>query len=45
VPFDELRARSHINAAAREAADAEDFPERIRVGVPTIRSPEPAPAP
>jgi len=42
LPFDELRARYHINAAARDAADAEDFPERIRVGLPTIRPSEPA---
>ncbi len=41
LPFDELRARSHINARAHEAADAEDFPQRIRVGLPTIPPAEP----
>ncbi|MGH6623602.1 MAG: DUF4105 domain-containing protein [Burkholderiaceae bacterium] len=36
LPFDELRSRSHINAAAQAAEQAEDFPDRIRVGLPTI---------
>jgi len=36
LPFDELRSRSHINAAAQAAEQAADFPERIRVGLPTI---------
>jgi len=36
LPFDELRRRSLINAAA-EAADAgPDFPERIRASLPTM---------
>ena len=36
LPFDELRRRSLINAAA-EAADAgPDFPQRIRAGLPTM---------
>lgn len=30
LPFEELRARAHINAAARASADPDDFPQRIR---------------
>jgi hypothetical protein len=30
LPFDELRRRSLINAVVRDAADAPDFPARIR---------------
>lgn len=30
VPFEELRARGHINARARAAGDAPDFSQRIR---------------
>jgi uncharacterized protein DUF4105 len=36
LPFDELRARSLINAAAQAADAAPDFPDRIRIGLPTI---------
>jgi hypothetical protein len=36
LPFDELRRRSLINGAAREAGDAPDFSERIRKDLPTI---------
>jgi Domain of unknown function (DUF4105) len=36
LPFDELRRRSLINAAAQVAGDAPDFSERIRLKVPTI---------
>src|SRR5215510_2916964 len=36
LPFDELRARSLINAAAEAADGAPDFPSRIRIGLPTI---------
>jgi hypothetical protein len=36
LPFDELRRRSHLNAAARSAGDASDFSERIRASLPTI---------
>jgi hypothetical protein len=36
LPFDELRRRSLINAAAQAADDAPDFSERIRASVPTI---------
>jgi len=36
LPFDELRSRSHINATAQAAEQADDFPQRIRVGLPTI---------
>lgn len=32
--FEELRRRSHINAAAREDERSPDFPERIRAGLP-----------
>jgi hypothetical protein len=36
LPFDELRRRSLINAAAKAADGAPDFSERIRAGLPTI---------
>jgi hypothetical protein len=36
LPFDELRRRSLINAAAQAADGATDFPERIRASLPTI---------
>jgi len=36
LPFDELRRRSLINAAAQAADGAPDFSERIRVSLPTI---------
>ena len=36
LPFDELRRRSLINAAALAAGDGPDFSERIRAKVPTI---------
>lgn len=34
LPFDQLKQRAHINAAAREAADAENFSDLIRFGRP-----------
>jgi hypothetical protein len=34
LPFEELRARSHVNPAARAAGDAPDFSARIRAGLP-----------
>ncbi|HVM95606.1 MAG TPA: DUF4105 domain-containing protein [Candidatus Acidoferrales bacterium] len=34
MPFEELRRRSHINAAAQAANDAPDFSQRIRAEVP-----------
>jgi hypothetical protein len=39
LPFAELKQRSHINARAQAAADAPDFSQRIRAGLPI-----PAPA-
>ena len=36
LPFDELRRRSRINEAVKDACDAPDFSDRIRVGLPTI---------
>ncbi len=36
LPFDELRRRSLINAAAQAAGDAPDFSQRIRADLPTI---------
>ncbi|MDT3683936.1 MAG: DUF4105 domain-containing protein [Pseudorhodoplanes sp.] len=36
LPFDELRRRSLINAAAQAAGDAPDFSQRIRASLPTI---------
>jgi hypothetical protein len=35
LPFDELRRRSLINKAAREAVQAPDFSQRIRASLPT----------
>jgi hypothetical protein len=35
LPFAELKARSHINAAAKAANDAPDFSARIRAGLPS----------
>jgi hypothetical protein len=35
LPFEELRRRSHINAAAQAAGNAEDFSDRIRKALPT----------
>ena len=37
LPFDELRRRSLINAAAQVADGAPDFSERIRASLPTAR--------
>lgn len=34
LPFDELKARAHINDAAHAAGQATDFSDRIRVGRP-----------
>ena len=34
LPFDELKQRSHINAAARSADQAPDFSQRIRAALP-----------
>jgi hypothetical protein len=34
LPFAELKRVSHINTRAQAAADAEDFSERIREGLP-----------
>jgi hypothetical protein len=34
LPFEELKERSHINAAARAADQAQDFSQRIRAGIP-----------
>jgi hypothetical protein len=36
LPFDELRRRSRINAAAQAANESTDFSERIRAGLPTM---------
>ena len=35
LPFDELKKRSHVNAAARAADHAPDFSQRIRAGLPS----------
>jgi hypothetical protein len=39
LPFEELRRRSHVNAAAQAADQASDFSRRIRAGLPTSVSP------
>jgi hypothetical protein len=39
LPFEELRARGHLNARAREAGTAEDFSQRIRAGLPGVHQP------
>jgi hypothetical protein len=36
IPFDELRRRSRINEAAREANGRPDFSDRIRSALPTV---------
>jgi len=36
LPFEQLRGRSHINAAAQAADSATDFSRRIRAGLPTV---------
>ena len=36
LPFEELRRKSLINAAAQAAGDGPDFPDRIRKDVPTV---------
>lgn len=36
LPFDELRQRSLINAAAQAAEGADDFSQRIRASLPTV---------
>lgn len=36
LAFEELRARSRIDAAARAAGDAPDFSQRIRAGLPIV---------
>ena len=38
LPFPELRRRSQINEAAQSAGNAEDFSQKIRASLPTIRS-------
>lgn len=40
LPFPELKQRSHINKAAQAADQAEDFSQRIRVGVPRPKAQE-----
>src|SRR5262249_971974 len=37
LPFEELRRRSHINAAVRAADDGSDFSQRIRSSLPGAR--------
>jgi Domain of unknown function (DUF4105) len=34
LPFEELKRRSHVNAAAKASDDAADFSQRIRTGLP-----------
>jgi hypothetical protein len=34
LPLEELKRRSHINAAAKSSDDAADFSQRIRTGLP-----------
>jgi hypothetical protein len=36
LPFDELRRRSEITKAAQTAGNDDDFPQRIRKGLPTM---------
>ncbi len=40
LPFDEMRRQSLINQRAQLAGDAVDFPDRIRVSLPTTRDPQ-----
>jgi hypothetical protein len=41
LPFEELKRRSHINAAAQAADQAADFSQRIRAGLPKPRPANP----
>jgi hypothetical protein len=34
LPFEELKRRSHINAAAQAADQGADFSEQVRAGLP-----------
>jgi hypothetical protein len=43
MPFEELKKLSHINAAAHAADTAEDFSQRIRIGLPKPAPVESAP--
>ena len=36
LSFEQLRNRSHINEPVKQAGDAEDFSDRIRLTLPTI---------
>ncbi len=40
LPFDELKQRSHINAAAQAANQTPDFSQRIKAGLPAPSRPE-----
>ena len=40
LPLEELKRRSHINAAAQTADDAPDFSQRIRAGLPMPPQPQ-----
>lgn len=42
VPFEELRRRSRVNAAAQAADQAADFSQRIRAGLPKPAEPRPS---
>jgi len=41
LPFEELKRRSHINAAAQAADQAADFSQRIRAGLPNPAASDP----
>ena len=41
LPFEELKRRSHINAAAQAADQAADFSQRIRAGLPKPAASDP----
>jgi hypothetical protein len=43
LPFEELRARGHVNERARAAGTAADFSQQIRVGLPGVVRRDPAP--
>jgi hypothetical protein len=45
LPFEELRRRSHINAAVRAAGDDPDFSEQIRASLPDHTRPPATPVP
>jgi hypothetical protein len=43
MPYEELEAKSHVNAAALAAGSSPDFSQKIRVGLPDPMHPAGSP--